>query len=527
MRELTIDHLVWRYQFASPDAEIIEIRGDSGDETTTSRQSAAQIAIRIRGLAAGMQTHLGVDEESTVAVAAFNTREHFELLLAVPLVGASINSLNVRLQPEVLFEQALTPKPAAVVIDAEMIAHAVVGSTVTHLMTQLKAANIPVIIIGELNGTEISENSLLRYESLIVEGEDYTFPTIDENHTAYLFHTSGTTGPPKTYEVSHRAAVLHAVSQATTEASGLSHIDKVLPLAPFFHVNGWGLPLTSAFTGSSLIFCGGNLDAQRLAKILRDEQVTVATGVPTIWYDVCAAVGADPSLEPRDLREVLSGGSAVPQSIESSVKSVLGAKVTAAWGMTETLACSTYERHEPSTSAGYPVPLIEFRIGGVSETPKSDGKSHRGLLEVSGPFVVGAKHNSTEWFNTGDIASLDSVGRLHLHDREKDLIKSGGEWIVSAELEQHICTHPEVLTAAVVATPHSRWVERPLAYVVALGQTSAFDLERQLRAHILERFPRLWLPDQIIVCDSLPQTGVGKIDKARLRRQSVPSPTAP
>lgn len=527
MRGLTIDHLVWRYQFASPGAEIVGIRGDPGDETTTSRQSAAQAAVRIRGLAAGLQTHFGAGKESTVAVAAFNTREHFELVLAVPLIGASVNSLNVRLQPEVLFEQALKPTPAAVIIDSEMIAHAMVGSTVTQLITRLGEAGVPVVIIGDPSGTGASDHDLLNYESLIVDAEDHTFPHIDENHTAYLFHSSGTTGPPKTYKVSHRAAVLHALSQATTEATGLSHRDKVLPLAPFFHVNGWGLPLTSAFTGSSLIFCGGNLDAHRIAAVMRDEEVTVATGVPTIWYDVCTAVEADPSLQPRDLREVLSGGSAVPRPVESSVRNVLGATVTAAWGMTETLACSTYERHDPSTSAGYPVPLIEIRIDEASGPPVTDGQKHRGLLEVSGPFVVGAERSSNEWFDTGDIASIDSSGRLRLHDREKDLIKSGGEWIVSAELEQHLCTHPEVVTAAVVATPHPRWVERPQAYVVVLGQTTAPDLEADLRIHILQRFPRWWLPDQIIICDSLPRTGVGKIDKARLRRQSVPAPTAP
>ncbi|MFE5703821.1 AMP-binding protein [Rhodococcus koreensis] len=502
-----------------PQSEVVSIAGVVSGSATT-RWSFPEMAARARRLAAGAHAELGIGPGHTVAVLAFNTLEHFEALLGVPLLGAAVNSLNARLNADVLIDQALSPRPAAVVVDGEMIDHPVLGESARSVLTALREAEVPLIVVGERDWTEHSD-SFVRYGDLIETGSTLPAPTAveDENTTAYLFHTSGTTGRPKSYPVSHRAVILHTLSQATTAASGLHSTDRVLPLAPFFHVNGWGLPLTCALTGASLVLCGGDLAADRVATIIDEESVTAAAAVPTIWHDVCAAVAAGHAPRPSNLREVFSGGSAVPQPVVDAVATVLGATVSTAWGMTETMACSTYERLEPTTSAGVPIPLVELRVDtdGFAQEGSEPGM---GKLQVRGPFIVGVRDGSTNWFDTGDIASIDQQGRLRLHDRAKDLIKSGGEWIATAELEQYLCTHPAVSSAAIVAMAHPRWIERPLAYIVVTDDATA-DIDAELRTHVGERFPRWWIPDHFIVVDALPRTAVGKVDKARLRTQSV------
>ncbi|BAH55459.1 AMP-binding protein [Rhodococcus opacus] len=519
MFPLTVDHLLWRMSNIHPQSEVVSIAGEAGGAATT-RWSFPEVASRARRLAAGAQAGLGIGSGETVAVFAFNTLEHFEVLLGVPLLGAAVNSLNARLSAEVLIDQALSPRPAAVVVDGEMMDHPVLGDSARAVLAALRESDVALIVVGDHDWSEYSD-SFVRYEDLVELGGKATVPAAvsDEDITAYLFHTSGTTGRPKSYPVSHRAVMLHTLSQATTEASGLSRDDRVLPLAPFFHVNGWGLPLTCALTGASLILCGGDLAADRVATIISDESVTIAAAVPTIWHDVCAAVSAGRAPRPGSLREVFSGGSAVPQPVVRAVATVLGATVGTAWGMTETMACSTYERTDPTTSAGVPIPLVELRIDEDGFDQDGSGPS-MGRLQVRGPFVVGVRDGSTDWFDTGDIASIDERGRLSLHDREKDLIKSGGEWIATAELEQYLCTHPAVSSAAIVAMAHPRWIERPLAYIVVADDATG-DIDVALRAHVGERFPRWWIPDHFIVVDALPRTAVGKVDKARLRTQSA------
>lgn len=518
MFSLTVDHLLWRMSNVHPTSEVVNVNsGTEGSGIT--RYSFPEVAQRARSFASAAHAILGIESGDTVAVLAFNTVEHFEALLGIPLLGAAVNSLNVRLDTEVLIDQALDPRPAAVVVDDEMIDHPILGESARSVLTALRVADVPLIVVGDRDWAGLSSN-FTRYDDLVAAGHQFggPAPVTDENATAYLFHTSGTTGKPKSYPVSHRAVVLHALSQATASATGLRGNDRVLPLAPFFHVNGWGLPLTSALTGSSLVLCGGDLGADRVASILESESVTVAAAVPTVWHDVCAAVSAGRAPRPQALREVFSGGSAVPQPVVDAVAAVLGATVGTAWGMTETMACSTYERLEPTTSAGMPIPLVEMRVDSSGFKQEGTGPT-MGQLEVRGPFIVGAADGGAEWFDTGDVASIDDRGRLSLHDRAKDLIKSGGEWIASAELEQYLCTHPAVSAAAIVPIAHPRWIERPVAYIVCSVEATD-EVETALRAYVGERFPRYWIPDHFIVVDELPKTAVGKVDKARLRLQA-------
>lgn len=515
---LTLHHLLWRMEHVNTEAEIVTARG-AGDDLGLERQTFAESATRIRRLMAGL-ARLGVGPRDTVATLAWNSVEHFEALLAVPALGATLNNINLRLQAEALDALAGDPKPSLLIVDADLLGDSALAKSAAGTVRRFAARGTPVAVIGDVGGDV--DLDLIGYEELLAADAaplpSDTAGSVGEDDVAFLFHSGGTTGPPKTYEVTHRTALLHTLSQATVDATGLSRVDRVLPLAPFFHVNGWGLPLTCALTGSSLVLPGRDMGARRLARIIREEHVTVAAGVPTIWHDICAAVTADPDLRPRELREVLSGGSPVPLSIVNDVRSVLGASTGTAWGMTETMACSTYERAAPQDSAGRPIPLMELRVVDTEGNDVSGEDSALGRLDVRGPLVIAAPTDSdSAWFATGDIAIIDSDGRLTLKDREKDLIKSGGEWIPSAVLEQHLCTHDQVASAAVVATTDPRWMERPVAYVTLRPEADKPSSPEDLRAYLETLVPRWWLPDRIEVLTDLPRTSVGKIDKRTLR----------
>ncbi|MHA6626540.1 AMP-binding protein [Pseudonocardia sichuanensis] len=503
---LTIDHLLWRMEHVHRDAQVVGVPGAASRPVP---RTFTETAAGARRLATALHRHHGITAGSTVAVMAFNTVEHFALMLAVPTLGAAVNSLNVRLSADALVRQARDHGPDLLVVDDEVTLHPSIGPAARCAVEDLTRRGVPVL---RANGAGLASVAALMAQGATT----FDGPEPPEDATAFYFHTSGTTGPAKTYAVTHRDVVLHALTQATVDASGLRRGDRVLPLAPFFHVNGWGLPFTAAVTGSSLVLVGGDLGAARIAEILSAQRVTVAAAVPTVWFDVCRLVAGEPRLRPAVLREVLSGGSAVPQSVVELVERELGARVATAWGMTETMACSTYEREAPSRSAGRFVPLVEARIAGEDGEGTTAGAGERGRLQVRGAFVVGGPRAPSGWLDTEDIASLDQEGRLHLHDRSKDLIKSGGEWIASAEIEQHLCTHPAVSNAAVVARPDPRWGERPVAFVVRSAEAPAA-VEPELRRYLAERFPRFWLPDVITIVDRLPVTAVGKVDKRALR----------
>ena len=515
MFQLTIDHLLWRMRNVHPQSVVVD--ATSPDDSRT-RRSFPEIAVRAEQFSAYLHSVMGIGIGDVVGVLAFNTAEHLEALFAIPRIGAVVNSLNVRLGADILAGQALSPRPAAVLVDSAMIDHPVLGDSAYALLKTLKSQRVPLIVVGERDWSQIAHTHSA-YEDLIEQGGYLEVPDAvdDENLTAFLFHTSGTTGRPKMYPVSHRAVLLHALAQSGVDASGLGRDDIVMALAPFFHVNGWGLPFTCALTGSSLVVCGADLAADRVGRLLSEEGVTAAAAVPTVWYDICAAVAAGRTPKPAKLHTAFSGGSPVSRSVADAVVTVLGARVANAWGMTETMACSTYERDEPCSTAGTPVPLVEIRIDTIGFGGQGGGPQ-RGRLQVRGPFVVGMADPGGGWFDTGDIASSGDDGRITLHDRDNDLIKSGGEWIATAELEQYLCEHPAVTGAAVVAVPDARWTERPYAYLTLASGLGDEELFAALRTHVRQRFPRWWTPDRFIVVDEFPMTSVGKVDKTRFRQ---------
>lgn len=517
MFPLTLHHLLWRMLTVHPMSEVVTVTGPTGSLQST-RCTYEQLAWRVEALAHGLRDNAELGPGDTVTVLGWNDQQHMELLLAVPLTGAKVNSINLRLGAEALSYLARNPQPQAVVVSTGLFDHPAVGAAIHDLVEEMRSSGVIIITIVH-SGERPAVQGDLSYESLVQAnlGRRWEEVLEDENTPAFIFHTSGTTGLPKSYQVSHRAAVLHCLSQATVEATGLSSRDRVLPLAPFFHVNGWGLPLTAALTGASVVLSGGDLNPARIAMVMEKEKVTVAAAVPTVWFDVCAAVERGEVTRPSALREVLTGGSPLPESVWKSIRSTLDAGVATAWGMTETMACSTYERERPHERAGKPIPLVELGLH-ESRTSTADLTDPPGRLRVRGPFVIGNTEPGA-WFSTGDIATIDEDGSLTLRDRENDLIKSGGEWIAPAEMEQHLCTHPDVAAAAVIPVSHPKWIERPRAFVVLNREPELGEMmEESLTYYLAQAFPRWWLPDQINIVDELPTTTVGKLDKRALRK---------
>ncbi|RBP68096.1 fatty-acyl-CoA synthase [Brevibacterium sanguinis] len=512
--QLTIDHLLWRMHNVHPESQVVTVNADE----TIERRTFAESAYRIEAIAHALREKIGLSTGDVVTVFGWNDREHFELLLAVPLAGGVLNSVNLRLGSTTMPQMATDPRPKAVVFSDGILDHASVGEDVRAAVTAAHDAGATVVHIGPSSASFVSDSIL--YDDLLVDEPPVPRPSwvSSEDQTAFLFHTSGTTGAPKSYPVSHRAALLHCLSEASVDATGLSSTDRMLPLAPFFHVNGWGLPLTCALTGASLVLAGSDVKPARMARLMDAESVTVAAAVPSVWFGVCAAIANGDAPRPSRLREVLTGGDALPESVWNSLKTHLGVSVATAWGMTETMSCSTYERDQPAEHAGKPIPLVELRLEDASG--QDEDSTVPGRLQIRGPFVIGDA-DPEGWFTTGDIATISEEGTLTLRDREKDLIKSGGEWIASAEIEQRLCAHPAVAAAAVVPVSDPRWIQRPRAYVVLADPASSTDgLYRMLSTHLAEKFPRWWLPDQIEVVDALPTTTVGKINKRALRQMA-------
>ncbi|HSF26530.1 MAG TPA: AMP-binding protein [Actinomycetes bacterium] len=501
-QSLTLAHLVWRMSHVHHRSQIVT----SGRTRLTFGESAD----RVRSLA-GALVGLGLQRGDVVATLAWNTHEHLETMLAAPLAGAVVNALNPRLGAGALLALLGKATPKALVVAAGMLDPADPVSTVVRgVVDELVREGAVVVAVGAGPTT----TPVIGYEDFLHSGAGRTLPVVTEDDCAFLIHTGGTTGLPKSYAVSHRAAMLHALAQSGVDASGLSRADRLLPLAPLFHVNSWGLPFTALLTGCSIVLPGRDLNAAWIRRVLDEEAVTVGAGVPTLWYDVIEHVRSQGGA-PTHLREVITGGSPVPASLVSGIQRDLGASVATAWGMTETMACTTYERELPAQRVGRPIPLVELRL--VSTPDDLETSPPSGLVEVRGAFVVGTRRapQAEGWVATGDLASVDEDGRLRIVDRVKDLIKSGGEWIPAGDLEAALNAHPAVSLAAVVAAPHPRWMERPVAYVTLLaGQRIG---PQELREHLRGLMPSWWLPDRIHVVPELPRTGVGKIDKSLVR----------
>ena len=517
---LTLQLLLDRMRRIYADSEVVSVR--QGERT---RASYGQVVERAERLASALE-RLGVQQGDRVATFAWNTREHLEAYLAVPCMGAVLHTLNVRLFAEqltyivnhaedkvILIEDSLVPVLAPLVPSFETVEH--------------------YVVIGDGSADELPKAR--SYEELLEEQPaGYDLPELDDRQAAGLCYTSGTTGNPKGVLYSHRSNILHALGQLMADSIGMISDDRVMPVVPMFHANAWGIPYASTMTGADLVMPGANLKPEALADLIQTERVTVSAAVPTIWMDLLRyADEHNPDLS--SLRLVICGGSAVPLSLMQQFEERHNVRIIQAWGMTETSPLGSVARppHKATqdehwryrATAGRPSPLVEARLirDGGEEVPW-DGTS-TGELEVRGPWIARAYFKDEEsaakfdgdWLRTGDIAAIDERGYIIISDRAKDVIKSGGEWISSVELEIEIMAHPNVQEAAVIATKHERWGERPLACVV-LEPEAEITLD-ELNEHLAPRVAKWWLPDELAIVDEVPKTSVGKFDKKVLRRQ--------
>jgi len=382
---------------------------------------------------------------------------------------------------------------------------------------------------------------MLDYETLLAAEDpdefDYDALNLRENMAAATCYTSGTTGKPKGVLYSHRSMVLHSLAAALPDVLEIRESDCVLPVVPMFHANSWGIPYAAALIGPKLVFPGPFLDPASLLEDFEQEGVTLTAGVPTIWQGLLQMLDANPKkYDLSKLRNLIVGGSAVPISMLQNMEEKHGLHITQAWGMTETSPLgsisnlnseirtrSSEEQYKYRSMQGMPVPFVEIRARGDEGLVPWDGEA-MGELEVRGPWVASAYYNRPDssvrftddgWFKTGDIVTIDEVGYIKIQDRSKDLVKSGGEWISSVDLENTIMGHPAVAEAAVIAIPHPRWDERPLAAVVLKEGQSA--TEDEIKQYLVDKVAKWWIPDAIEFIDEVPKTSVGKFKKTELR----------
>jgi fatty-acyl-CoA synthase len=494
------------------------------------RISVADWARRVRRLATALD-RLGIGADSRVGTFCWNTAAHLELYLAAPCTGRVLHTLNIRLFPEQLVYIANHAEDEIVFVDRSLLPllwpHAAKMETVRHFVVIDDGADVPIP----------DDPRVLDYERLLAESEPFAgrFVVEDENTAAAMCYTSGTTGNPKGVVYSHRSTVLHSLVSLIADGAGLVERDVVMPIVPMFHANAWGLPYGCLMAGSDIVMPGPNMQPDAIARLLAEHRVTVTGGVPTIW------MGVLPLLDDHDvssLRAILCGGSAAPKSLSEAFREKLGFPLLHAWGMTETSPIATLysprSHHEGLTEdqradirarQGQAVPLVELRLvdpDSGEEVPWDDVRT--GEIQAAGPWIAreyyrgeggGSSFTEDGWLRTGDVATSDSYGFMRLVDRTKDLVKSGGEWISSVELENEIMAHPKVAEAAVIAIPHERWVERPMACVVVKpGQTLTAE---EVLEHLRPRVAKWWLPDAVEFIDEVPKTSVGKFSKKTLR----------
>jgi fatty-acyl-CoA synthase len=503
--------------------------GDTGGagQGVTERVSFGETAARVDRLARVLG-NLGVEPGDRVGTFAWNNQRHFELYMAIPCVGAVLHTLNIRLFAEQLTYIVNHAADEIVFVDDSLV------GLLERLAPQMPQVR-HFVVMGEGGTGDLPR--ALRYEELLEQAGPGTFdyPAVDERQAAALCYTSGTTGNPKGVLYSHRSICLHSTASLMTDALGLSRRDRALVVVPMFHANAWGIPHGAALAGSDLIMPDRFLQAQPLARLIESERPTVVGCVPTIFADLLRYAQEHP-VDLSSLKNAACGGSAVPRQLMKDFEERHDVNVFQAWGMTETSPVATYSR--PDESAGHdedywddrakqgrPLPWVELRLIGDDEQEVAwDGQS-TGEVQVRGPWIAARYFNDDSgdekfhdgWLRTGDIAAVDPQGFMQITDRAKDVIKSGGEWISSVELENELMAHPDVVEAAVIAKPDERWAERPLCCVV-LREGADVGAE-QLIEHLRPRVAKWWLPDEFAFIAEVPKTSVGKFDKKVLRRQ--------
>lgn len=507
-----------------------EIRSKFGDITHS--YTYADFYQRCGQLAHAL-AKLGVEPGDRIGTLAWNTYRHQELYFGVPCMGAVVHTLNLRLPVDQLIFIINHAEDKVIFIDDTLLP--LLEGIAEHLTT---VEHIVIMTDGDLPETKL-ENAM-SYEALLAaESGDYDWPELDENSAAAMCYTSGTTGNPKGVLYSHRSIVLHTFGVSLTDVMQLSEKDILMPVVPMFHAMAWGLVYAGVMIGSTLVYCGRHMTGPDLAGLIQANKVTITAGVPTLW------LGLLQTLEQGDydissLRAMTVGGSAVPRSMIKSFQEKFGVQIVQGWGMTEMNPLGTIsqlkshmedweleEKYDVRAKQGWALAGVEMRIvGPTGEGLPWDGEAF-GELQVRGPWVVGEYYKDDRneesfmdgWFRTGDIAAIDPEGYMIIVDRTKDVVKSGGEWISTVDLENAIMAHDDVLEAAVIALPHPKWQERPLACVVKRDGVDKDKLTEELYALLAKGFAKWQLPDKIEFIEEVPKTSVGKFDKKVLRKE--------
>lgn len=524
---LVLTNLFDRAEKLFPKKEIV-----TATATGIERETYGQWADRTRRLG-GVLDDLGISADGRVATFAWNTARHLELYFAAPCSGRVLHTLNIRLFPEQITYIVNHAEDEVIFVDKSLLALlwplVDTFTTVRHIVVMDDGkGELPADTGGRL---------LHDYEALLESASPVEWNVTDENQAASMCYTSGTTGNPKGVVYSHRSTWLHTMAGMMADGLGVGERDTILPVVPMFHANAWGLAHIGVASGATLVMPGPDLSPPAIVNLIESERVTIAAGVPTIWMGVLNEIdGRDVS----SLRGIPCGGSAVPKHLSEAYREKIGMPILQAWGMTETsplasvakvkstmLHLSEDEQADYRATIGLPTLGVQARIANqeTGEEVPWDGVTS-GELQVAGPWIAKEYYNDSRspesftpdgWLKTGDVATIDSEGFMRIVDRTKDVVKSGGEWISSVELENEIMAHPSIAEAAVIAVKHPKWSERPLACVVLKpGET----LTREDVLEFLDgRVAKWWLPDDVVFIDVVPKTSVGKFSKRDLRDQ--------
>ena len=518
---LLISGILRHGEFVYADKKIFTVTPDGVEVATF-----FEVSKRAERLAAALE-RLGVRRGERVATFMWNNQRHMEVYYAVPSMGAVLHTLNIRLFPEQLAFVINHAEDKVIIVDASLV------PLLAKVRDQLSTVE-HIIVAGPGDASALGET--LDFETLLdAERPGYVWPELDERDAAIMCYTSGTTGNPKGVVYSHRSTWLHSIASMTANSIGLCESDRCLLIVPMFHVNAWGAAFTAMFAGMELIMPQMFLQGEPIVKMMRELRPTISLGVPTIRNDVLRAIDADPaSADLSSLRGILVGGSALPRHMIEAFRDRFGINLIQGWGMTETSPLAAVSIPPAGTpdeqqidyrvKAGRVVAGVEVRVADENgDIIANDGKTV-GEFEIRGPWITGSYYGVEDpdkfhdgWLRTGDIGTLDAEGFMVISDRTKDVIKSGGEWISSVELESTVMAHPAVFEAAVIAIPDEKWQERPLCCVVLRPGATA--TAQELRDFLATRVAKWWLPEHWSFVEAIPKTSVGKFDKKLLRQR--------